>query len=154
MNKIHVLLTLSCITFASCQVSKPVKDATSDYVVDPLKKASGAVTSTVSAGSIGTAVGTKNLAQKSAIATKLPANVYSREVTGENLRKRISLVEKSGWYYMGSRREYHYVAREFVDREIFRVKKDEFKIESPFKLTPKRSLWKQLPTKKIRHLND
>ena len=38
MNKIHELLTLSCITFASCQVSKPVKDATSDYVVDPLKK--------------------------------------------------------------------------------------------------------------------
>ena len=123
-------------------------------MVDPLKKASGAVTSTVSAGAIGTAVGTKNLAQKSAIATKLPANVYSREVTGENLRKRMSLVEKSGWYYMGSRREYHYVAREFVDREIFRVNKDEFKIESPFKLTAKRSLWKQLPTTKIRHIND
>ncbi len=65
----------------------------------------------------------------------------------------MSLVEKSGWYYMGSRREYHYVAREFVDREIFRVKKDEFKIESPFILTPKRSLWKQLSTKKILHLD-
>ena len=85
-------------------------------MVDPLK-ASGAVTSTVGAGAIGTTVGTKNLAQKSAIATKFPANVYSREVTGENLRKRMSLLKSQDgttWVPV----EYHYVAREFVDREI------------------------------------
>ena len=138
---------VSCLILSSCKIISPVKKVT-----DPIKAASGKVSDTVGAGAITTAVASKNLAQKSAIVTKIPGEVYAREISGENLRKRMAIVEKASWHYMGTRGEFHYIVKEFIDRQIFRVRKKDFPIEDPFKLTALKSKWERLPTRQLRHL--
>ena len=150
MKNLTLLATLLCLS--ACQVVKPVKKAAADYVVDPVKNASDKVVTTVGAGAIATSVASKNVAQKSAIVTRLPGDWYATDVSAESLRRRMALGDKAGWYYMGTRNDHHYLAKEFIDRKIFRVKASDFKVDETFKLTVRKSQWRLLHRRGLRPL--
>ena len=147
-----VKLIAATLTLCACQTGKPVKEATSSYIVEPVRKASGKVAASVGAGVVATSLASKNFAQKSAIATQAPGSWYATQIDADALRQRMATVDKASWFYIGSRGDYNYLAKEFIDRKIFRVKKEDFRVEDPFKLTVRKARWTALP--RVRHLGE
>jgi hypothetical protein len=73
---------------------------------------------------VGSVIGGKKVAQKSAVASKAPPKWFSEEVSGEQLQAlmRPTNFKLSGkWDYMGSRGKHHYFSQELVGRQIYRV---------------------------------
>lgn len=95
-------------------------------------------------------LGTKKALQKSAIITKTPVAFYSKQIGGEQLRRRVNAFEKlKVWEYMGSRGGYHFVALSSIGRTIYRVKESEFDVEQKFPLTIHNSKWRRLKGDKL-----
>jgi hypothetical protein len=131
----------------SCQTWDSVKQDTSSYVVEPVKSGSAKVGESVVAGAAATSSASKNLAQKSALLARLPANWTSTVISETQLKQKMAVADKATWYYMGTRGAYHYVARDFADtdRKIYRVKMDRYFIQKQFKLSVKKADWRPLP---------
>ena len=139
------MMIVGVMGLCSCQTWESVKQDTKAYVVDPVKSGSAKVGESVAAGAAATSSGSKNLAQKSALLARLPANWSSTEISSTQLKQKLAVVDKSGWYYMGTRGAYHYIAKETVDRRVYRVKIDQYFIQKQFKLSVKKSDWRPLP---------
>jgi len=98
---------------------------------------------------VGSVIGGKKVAQKSAVATKAPPKWFSEEVTGEQLKALMNptnLKMAGGWDYMGSREKHHYLSQELIGRTIYRVLQTEYPVEDPFPLTSVKSKWRAVET--------
>lgn len=90
-------------------------------------------------------VGTRAVAQKTAIASRLPTQWYSRPISGEELKRQLGQINKlARWEYMGTKSGHHFISRTEINRRIYRVHEDEFAVESPFTLTARKSKWRQI----------
>jgi len=90
--------------------------------------------------------GAEKVTQKVAIASKLPSKTYSEEISAEQikrlLRPRIKFQGK--WYYIGTRKKFHFFASDILARNIFRVNKSEYEIKEQFPLTAIKSKWREI----------
>ena len=95
---------------------------------------------------VGSVIGGKKVAQKSAVATKAPPKWFSEEVTGEELKALMNPITKLAgkWHYMGSKEKHHYFSHDVIGRNIYRVLQTEYPVEDPFKLTSIKSKWRKL----------
>jgi hypothetical protein len=98
---------------------------------------------------VGSVIGGKKVAQKSAVASKAPPKWFSEDVSGEQLQAlmRPTNFKLSGkWDYMGSRGKHHYFSQELVGRQIYRVLQTEHPVEDSFPLTSVKSKWRAWET--------
>ena len=98
---------------------------------------------------VGSVIGGKKVAQKSAVATKAPPKWFSKEVTGVELKALMNPTNRKTagkWDYMGSRDKHHYFSQELVGRQIYRVLQTEYPVEDPFPLTSVKSKWRAVET--------
>ena len=128
-----VLLLSSCGGHSNKSVPESVKTGATVVALSPVLLVGGSV------------IGGAKIAQKSAVATKAPAEWYSDEVSGERLRELMEPVKLIGnWHYMGSRGSHHFFSQEQIGREIYRVLKTQYPVEDPFPLTPFPSRWRKM----------
>ena len=128
-----VLLLSSCGGHSNKSVPESVKTSAKVVALSPVLLVGGSV------------IGGKNIAQKSAVATKAPAEWYSDEVSGERLRGLMAPVKLIGiWHYMGSRGNHNYFSHDQIGRKIYRVLLDQYPVEDPFPLTPFQSRWRKM----------
>ena len=127
------LLLSSCGGHSNKSVPDSVKTSAKVVAVSPVLLAGGSV------------IGGVKIVQKSAVATKAPAQWYSEEVSGERLRELMVPVKLIGvWHYMGSRGNHHYFSQETIGRKIYHVLKAQYPVEDPFPLTPLKSKWRSM----------
>ena len=93
---------------------------------------------------VGSVIGGKKVAQKSAVATKAPPKWFSEEVNGEQLKNLMDPRTKlaGSWHYMGSKEKHHYFSHDVIGRKIYRVLQTEYPVEDPFPLTSVKSKWR------------
>mgnify|MGYP004346277023 CR=1 FL=1 len=133
------LLLSSCGGHSGKSPSESVKTSATVLALSPVLIAGGSV------------IGGKNVAQKSAVATKAPQEWFSEEVSGERLR---SLMTPTGkfigkWHYMGSKEMHHFFSHEVLGRKIYRVLQIQYKVENTFPLTPLKSKWRNMEIRRF-----
>tara|TARA_Y100000588_G_scaffold187177_1_gene201272 strand:+ start:9417 stop:9794 length:378 start_codon:yes stop_codon:yes gene_type:complete len=94
---------------------------------------------------VGSVIGGRKVAQKSAVAAKAPPKWFSDEISGEELKALMNPMKLAGkWHYMGSKENHHYFSHDVIGRKIYRVIQTEYPMEDPFKLTSIKSKWRKL----------
>ena len=127
------LLLSSCGGHSNKSVPDTVKTSAKVVALSPVLLAGGSV------------IGGKKVAQKSAVASKMPAQWYSEEVSGERIKELMQPVKLiANWHYMGSRENHHFFSKEQIGRKIYRVLKTQYSVEAPFPLTPFQSRWRKI----------
>ena len=133
------LLLSSCGGHSGKSPSESVKTSATVLALSPVLLAGGSV------------IGGKNVAQKSAVATKAPQEWFSDEVSGERLRSLMTPTEKliGKWHYMGSRGQHHFFSHEVLGRKIYRVLQAQYPVEEPFPLTSSKSKWRNMDIRRF-----
>jgi len=148
------LLPLIAFALCSCEtvskttgvVGESAKDA-GKAVSSGSKKAWSKVEQTPSAIGNTVASGSKSVGKKFALATNLPSTWYSKEISGAELKTKMNTNKLGSWFYMGTRKGYHYFAWETTERQIFRVKERQHSVDNPFPLANLKSNWRMMNKK-------
>ena len=132
------LLLSSCGGHSGKSPSESVKTSAMVVALSPVLIAGGSV------------IGGKNVAQKSAVATKAPPEWFAEEVSGERLRALMTPTKLAGvWDYMGSRGKHHYFSHDEIGRKIYRVLQAQYPVEEPFPLTSSKSKWRNMEIRRF-----
>jgi|GEM_PF-2039480 len=150
-----LLLTLTTLALCSCETVSNTASKTAGVVGETAKDAGKAVKSgskkvwnkvDQSPSAIGSSVasGSKSVGKKFALATNLPSKWYSTEISGAELKNKMNNTKIGVWYYMGTKKGYHYFALDMKKREIFRVKENQYAVGNTFPLANLKSNWRMV----------